>query len=97
MAIANHTTCPRCGATLPAVAPAGLCPRCLVFDPQGDKKTARPVSPSPPGRARRKLILASVVLALGAILGGGPLVRVHVGRRRGRFRPRRRAVPAGEA
>ena len=71
MADANHATCPRCGATLPADAPVDLCPRCLVFDPQSDKKAARPVSPSPPGRARRKLILASVVLALGAILVGG--------------------------
>ena len=29
MADANHATCPHCGASLPAAAPAGLCPRCL--------------------------------------------------------------------
>ena len=46
---------------------------------QGDKTEIPPVSPSSPGRARRKLTLASAVAAIGAILLGG----LWFGNRRG--------------
>lgn len=70
MTDAERVTCPRCGAPLSADVPVDLCPRCLLADPQGDKTEIPPVSPSSPGRARRKLTLASAVSASAAILLG---------------------------
>ncbi len=68
-----------CGGPLSADDPAGLCPRCLLSGTQGDKTGIPPVSPSSPGRARRKLTLASAVAVFGAILLGN----LWFGNRRG--------------
>ncbi|MGO9923883.1 MAG: tetratricopeptide repeat protein [Isosphaeraceae bacterium] len=82
MADADRTTCPRCGAPLPADVPAGLCPRRLLSDTQRSQSEDSPVSPSSPERVRRKrrLTLTSAVAAIGAILLGG----LWFGSRRGR-------------
>ena len=71
MSDADRATCPRCGGSLPADVPAGLCPRCLLSGTQGDKTGIPPVSPSSPGRAHRKLTLSSAVAAIGATIMGG--------------------------
>src|SRR5262249_566211 len=71
LADANHATCPRCGAPVPADVPGGLCPRCLLSDTQGEKTEVPLVNPSFPQRASRKRAVALVVTAIGAILLGG--------------------------
>lgn len=69
-----RATCPRCGGTISADDPAGLCPRCRLSDTQRGQGDDFPVSPSPSGRARRRrrLTLALAVAAIAAIVLGGP-------------------------
>jgi len=71
MADAYGATCPRCGAPLPANALAGLCPCCILSDAQGAESAAPRVDRPSPRRPRRKLPLASVASAMGAILLAG--------------------------
>ena len=43
--------CPKCGAELPAAAPEGLCPKCLLlagFESQAQSAPFQPTSSSPP-------------------------------------------------
>ena len=71
MAEADRATCPRCDAPISAADPTGLCPRCLSSDTRGDKTEVPPRHPPSHGGASRKLMLASAVAAVGAILFGG--------------------------
>ncbi len=58
--MAEKQSCPECGAQLPANAPEGLCPRCLIKSARLDSKQAAnpdsevgsdvPTSATPPGR-----------------------------------------------
>jgi len=66
-----RATCPRCGATISADDPAGLCPRCLASGAQDGQSQDAAVCPSAPQGARRKRWLALAAAVISAILSGG--------------------------
>ena len=65
-----HPTCPSCGQPIPAGAPEGLCPRCLMLG-----AAESPPPPPPPGGAplptREELALAFPGLEIGEMIGHG--------------------------
>ena len=44
----SSTSCPQCGAEMPANSPAGLCPKCLLEAGLGDSQGGRPDSAEAP-------------------------------------------------
>ena len=63
-----RATCPRCGATISADDPAGLCPRCLASGAQDGQSQDAGVYPSAPQGARRKPWLALAAAVIGLVL-----------------------------
>ncbi len=69
--------CPRCGAPLPADAPAGLCPACLA---RAARPAAASLDPEALAEVRRTLVLHAPDLELGELIGRGGMGFVFRGR-----------------
>src|SRR5213594_740078 len=74
--------CPKCGAPIPAEAPQGLCPKCLLQQASAPTEAGRTESPKSPPPTREELAAAFPQLEILELIGHGGMGFVFKARQR---------------
>jgi serine/threonine protein kinase len=74
--------CPKCGAPIPAEAPQGLCPKCLLQQASAPTEAGRTESPKSPPPTREELTAAFPQLEILELIGQGGMGFVFKARQR---------------